>query len=49
MVVGRRVLLLASCVGFRVAHAIAAHWQVVAGTVPDLGLLREILIGEHAR
>jgi hypothetical protein len=49
VVVGRRVALLANHVGFRVAHALAAHWQVVAGTVPDWRLLRRSLIGEHAR
>ena len=35
VVVGRRVLLLANRVGFRLAHALASHWQVVAGTVLD--------------
>ena len=53
VVVDRRVALLANRVDFRLAHAPAAHWmahwQVVAGTVPDWRLLRGSLIGEHVR
>jgi len=34
VVMNRRVALLANRVGFRLAHALAAHWQVVARTLP---------------
>jgi hypothetical protein len=34
VVVGRRVALLADRVGFRLAHTLAAHWQVVAAAEP---------------
>ena len=34
VVMDRRVALLANRVGFRLAHALAAHWQVVARTLP---------------
>jgi hypothetical protein len=49
MVMDRRVALLANRVAFRLAHALAAHLQVVEGTSPDCGLLRESLIRQHAR